>query len=367
MAGEPLKLLVLEDNAAVQDVLSNHLSMFGFEVTVAKNAVEALDYVANNHIDFIVSDLFLPGMNGFEFCKKMREDLSTCSIPIMIITGHNDPGNKAKAYQAGAQFFMEKPISSRYIADIVFAFHGLEPNNHQPKTLEELDKKQSEFISVVSHELRTPMTSIKSAVGLISDGTLGPLNDEQKEFFKLLDRNVHRLTKLINEILNFSRIESGRVRLNITDTNVVSLIQNVIRDFESSGEEVPSKIECDTSHEDIKTRVDSGKIERVIYYLLDNATSHNPDGTQITVGAVRNGQNVRVFVKDNGQGITEQEQLKIFNRFHQSDRKVGDGSQGMGLGLAICKGLVEAHGSQLLIESSVGKGAEFFFDLELSQ
>lgn len=230
--------------------------------------------------------------------------------------------------------------------------------------LKELDQMKSEFISVVSHELRTPLTSLRAAAGLIQDGALGNLNEEQKEYMELVHRNLDRLEEMVNDVLSISRIESGRLQLDLVETDVRSLIKEVVQTLSLQAREKQSSLATDISEGARFVRCDAEKIIQVLLNLTSNALRHNPGGTGISVGARREGQGIRIWVRDNGIGIPVEEQSKIFERFYQIRRKAGSGSQGTGLGLAISKGLVEAHGSKLCLTSEPGKGTTFYFDLE---
>ncbi|MBF0431965.1 MAG: response regulator [Fibrobacteria bacterium] len=229
----------------------------------------------------------------------------------------------------------------------------------------ELDQMKSEFISVASHELRTPMASIKSALSLFADELLGPLNEEQKEYITLLERNVNRLATLISDVLDFSRIESGRIQLELEKHDVSLLINDVARILKQQFEERNDTIIIDIQGDDLQTRCDYDKITQVLINLTANAINHNTDNTQIGIGAKKVDKDIQFWVIDDGCGIPESEQEKIYDKFYQiHSNKGGGGSKGTGLGLAITKGLVEAHGSKLLLESEVGKGTRFSFDLE---
>ena len=358
------RVLVIDDDVAIQSALSSHLKVFHFKVDVASSGSQGLQLADESEPDYIICDLLMPEMDGFEFIHQLREKKKIRNVPVMILSARIDKDVRWQAYQNGAQAFIEKPFEGRRIVNMIIATLGIAmPEINEPESVD-LDQKQSEFISAVSHELRTPMTSIKSAVGLIGDGTLGPLNDEQRDFFDLLERNVSRLTKLIDEILSFSRIESGRLNLVLGEVNVSQMVRSIVKEFSARAENIPGRLKA-VGDEELVIRCDPEKLYLILYYLLDNAFNHNMPDTEIEVGVQRNGGSVRLYVQDRGQGILPEDIGKIFNRFHQIDRQVGDGSKGIGLGLAICKGLVEAHGGTLNVDSIVGTGSTFFFDLDL--
>jgi len=358
-------VLIIDDDVSIQSTLSTHLKCFNFNVDVTSDGESGLKIAEESHPDYIICDLMMSEMDGYEFCRKLRSNSETEGIPVMILSAKTDGDAKKMSYKNGAQAFVEKPFVGKKIATMIMLALEMElPDNDEPPD-KDLNRKKSEFISAVSHELRTPMTSIKSAVCLIGDGTLGPLNEEQKDFFSLLERNVLRLTKLIDEILSFSRIESGRLTLSVADVNVNKVLSSIVNAFYLKVEENRNLLQLKVPSTDVFVRCDEEKFRMILYYLLDNAINHNPENTPVEVGVSCDGGYVRIYVKDQGQGIPSEDVDSVFDRFHQVNRQVGDGSKGIGLGLAISKGLVEAHESTLEVDSVVGEGSTFFFDLHM--
>jgi signal transduction histidine kinase len=359
------KLLLIDADRSRQIALVNLFKPYQIPVTVAVSMEDAYEVLLEGDISYIICDEFNVGQDAFSFCRKIRKSSGLAAIPMMILSSEADQDTIARAYSSGAQAVHNTKHLSSELTTIVLTMLGFKMSDKNKLSSEELDQKQSEFISAVSHELRTPMTSIKSAVGLIGDGTLGPLNDEQREFFQLLERNVYRLTRLIDEILNFSKVDAGRMSLSMNDVNVFAVVDKIKKEFDERLVDSETQIMVNCTDEDIKVFGDAEKMHMVFYYLLDNAINHNVNGTVVEIGVGKLGEKVRLYVKDNGVGIRSDDQKVIFERFHQIDRQVGDGSKGIGFGLSICKGLVEAHGSHLNLNSESGEGSTFFFDMTI--
>ena len=229
--------------------------------------------------------------------------------------------------------------------------------------LEELDKLKSDFVSNVSHELRTPLTSIKGSADNMLDGLTGPLNEKQTRYLTRIKANTDRLARLINDILDLSRIETGRLELHLATLRLVPLAKEVTEHLAPVAAPKNISIEVAASDPGITAWADHDKVTQVLMNLVGNAVKFTPPDGKVTVAIERKGEEwVELSVADTGPGIPREESQRIFDKFYQ----IADGAtgtKGTGLGLAISKGLIELHGGQIWVESEVGKGSAFFFTL----
>lgn len=229
--------------------------------------------------------------------------------------------------------------------------------------LAKVDQMKTEFISMVSHELRTPLTSIKGYVDLVLDGEAGEVNEMQREFLDIVQSNTDRLVALINDLLDISRIESGRLQLNITVLPLDQLIREVITSLRTQMEQRGLSLKLDLPEELPQVRGDRDRVIQVLTNLLSNAYKFTPEGGRISVSAkVTNGR-VQVNVADTGIGISPRDQRKLFTKFFRTESLMAREVGGTGLGLAIAKSIVEVHGGKIWCQSEVGKGSTFSFTL----
>ncbi|RJP71399.1 MAG: HAMP domain-containing protein [Candidatus Abyssobacteria bacterium SURF_17] len=233
--------------------------------------------------------------------------------------------------------------------------------------LREVDKMKSEFISTVSHEFRTPLTSISMAVGLMLEETPGAVNEKQKELLHAAREDVDRLTHLVNNLLDLSRIESGRLELDIAPVDPVKMIHLSLEAFQTQLQEKRIELAVDVQGSPPLVDADATKIGWVISNLVGNALRYTESGGKITVGAIQKGERVHIWVQDTGPGIPEEYQGRIFEKFFQVAVKGKLQSGGAGLGLAICKEMVHAHGGRIWVESKPGAGSKFIFTLPVSK
>jgi len=229
----------------------------------------------------------------------------------------------------------------------------------------EADRAKSEFVSTVSHELRTPMTAIKGYTDLLYAGAAGAINSEQKRFLSTIKSNTDRLTALINDLLDISRMETGRVRFEPRPVQIGEVIADVVNVLAPQSE---------TKHQSLTYEVvgglpdvmgDRDRLTQVLTNLLGNAIHYTPEGGEIELRAYLVERAVRVDVRDTGIGIAPDDMGRIFERFYRADHPLVQETRGTGLGLSIVRMFVEMHGGRIWVESDPGRGSTFTFILPL--
>ncbi len=230
--------------------------------------------------------------------------------------------------------------------------------------LKELDHLKSDFVSNVSHELRTPLTAIKGAVDLMLREVAGPLTEKQIHYLTRVRSNTQHLAGLINDLLDLSKIESGRIEVKSSRVSLGGLVHEVVEGLRPVAAEKVISLEAIVREPSILVWADRNKINQVLTNLIGNAIKFTPVQGRVTVSASRNGdESVQVSVSDTGLGVPPDEKEKIFAKFYQIAEVNGENSKGTGLGLAIAKALVELHGGKIWVESEPGRGSTFSFTL----
>ncbi len=229
------------------------------------------------------------------------------------------------------------------------------------------NKAKSDFISLVAHELRVPMTSIKGYTDLMNAGLAGPLSDQQKQFLEVIRRNLTRMTSLISDLSDINHIESGRMKFDLKPFD----LREVVADVADSLRERISNRE-QTLHLEIEDELppvyaDSSRMAQVISNLMSNANKYTPEGGEIVVRAWPNGRYAFVSVQDNGLGISEENQEKLFTQFFRAEDKAVREQPGWGLGLSIVRRMVEAQDGEITFESELGAGSTFTFTIPLAK
>jgi PAS domain S-box-containing protein len=232
-----------------------------------------------------------------------------------------------------------------------------------------VERMKAEFISVVSHELRTPLTSMQAALSLLSEKIIDPNSEEGEATIQIATEGTDRLVRLVNDILDLERLESGKIRLEKHICNVGDLMETAIAQMQEMANQ--GNITLKSAPHPFKIEADSDRILQVITNLLSNAIKFSPNNSTIQLSVKQQsndtGTFLRFMVRDRGRGIPADNLESIFARFHQVDASDSREKGGTGLGLAICRSIVQQHGGEIWAESTLGKGSTFYFTLPLKQ
>jgi signal transduction histidine kinase len=226
---------------------------------------------------------------------------------------------------------------------------------------------KSKFISTASHELRTPLTSIKEGVNLVYSEITGPLNNDQKEFLGIAKRNVDRLARLINDVLDYQKMSAGRMDFNLKPASINETVRLVEETMRPLTKEKGLELILELDDAIPLVNFDNDKIIQVLTNLVSNAIKFTETGS-VKITTSRSDNNVITAVKDTGGGIKQEDMSKLFHEFQQlatkdAERKTG----GTGLGLVISKKIIENHGGRIWVESDYGKGTTFYFELPMEK
>ena len=317
---------------------------------------------------FNLTEVELKGKICYELVHGTTEPWPECPFVCAIETGES---NVKEFFEPHLGMYLEVSVSPLFGPDgeIVGSVHiakNISERKANEEALLESVKIKTDFTSMVSHELRTPLTAIKEGIGIVWDGSAGEINDDQKDFLGTAKRNVDRLGRLIDDVLDFTKLRSGKMHLDDSENDIgvilkeASKIQGPV--VNEKGLDLLVEIQQDLP----KIKADADKIAQVITNLINNAIKFTEKGSIKITAGLKNGH-IKVAVIDSGPGIKEQNLPKIFQEFRQvedvSTRKVG----GTGLGLAISKEIVERHGGRLWVESEYGKGSSFIFTLPVTR
>jgi len=228
--------------------------------------------------------------------------------------------------------------------------------------LKHLDQLKTDFVNMVSHELRSPLTAINASIRLVSGGLLGITTQDQQNALQLAQRNIERLSRLINELLDIAKIEAGKLELHCESADLNTMVAEVLRNFEPLARERGLELRCRLPEGPQELFVDRDKIVQVFTNLIQNALKFTQKGSvEISIQPEPDG--VHCQVSDTGQGISENDLPKVFGKFQQFSTVLYGKEKGTGLGLSLCKGFVELHGGHIRVESKPGTGSAFIFFL----
>lgn len=364
MPGE--KILIVDDEPRIRDLCARVLEKEEYEVDLAKDAESALDLLKEKSYNLVFLDLKLPGMNGLELLKRIKAEHP--GMEVIMITGYATIETAVKAIKLGAYDYVTKPFDIHLLRLVTQRCLEKQRLYNEINGLKEYDRLKSEFVSNVSHELRTPLTSISGAIELLQRR----MKDEtETKLLSVTVNNTRRMINLVNELLDFSKIEKNVLKLKIEKVSLPRLINEAIDDLKTLAAEEKVTIAADLPEDLPEIEADGERLRQVFINLIGNALKFTPEGGKISLNVKRDTLHERDFVKisveDTGLGIAPEWQEKIFESFRQVDSSLTREYAGFGLGLSIVKSIIESHGGRIWVESELGKGSKFIFTLPVTR
>jgi len=372
------KILIVSDEESTRATVSEIVGRLGFGTATVSHGKEALEVLRKETFFVLITDAQMPEMNGFELMKAARTEFPNLAILVMVTPGSGDVCNEAVAL--GAEDYVLKPITSEEIGarlNRVTRDKNIIENLIQ-KTVEyeianeelrRLDQLKATFVSNISDELQTPMTVIKEFISLILKGQVGALTEEQKEYLGIANRNVLRLTNLVDKLLDFSRIEAGKgLKLRFKPTRLSEVAEEAIMALSQQAEEKRINIENRLDPDTPLVLIDRNRLMEVFVNLVGNGIRFTPPGGKVTIdskGLTEARDYLKVVMTDTGVGISQEDLPRIFERFYQGQRTQEGTVKGTGLGLSISKEIVEGHRGVIQAESKEGGSTSFLFTLPL--
>lgn len=234
--------------------------------------------------------------------------------------------------------------------------------NQMAESLDNFERMRNSFLANVSHDLRTPMTTISGFIDGITSGAIPP--EKHEYYLGVISSEVHRLSRLVTDLLNISRMESGERKFNFVPFDIAEMARIILISFEQKIGEKNLDVEFNSDSDSMIAFADKDAIHQVLYNLMHNAIKFSKDGGKFTVTITRAAKKIKVSVYNEGQGIADDELKLIFDRFYKTDKSRGLDKSGVGLGLYICKTIIDAHDEQICAESNGVDNAEFYFTIK---
>ena len=336
-----------------------------------------LKKVEEEKFDVILLSYELPGMNGLEILANLQ--YKELSGPVIMLADARNEEFAPQAMRDGAYDYVvrEKDFEKGLpivIHNALNAFHALKEKERLQKEiaakkseleaanrkLQQLDKIKSDFVSNVAHEFRTPLTIIKGNVDLVNKGGLGSIAPAQKEMLDGAISIVNRLSRLVNDLLDISRIESGKMELKKEPLDINAIIEKNLVTFDKAIKDKKQRLQKDLAKDIPRINADEDKVTQVFVNLLSNAMKYTPESGQISIKTLNLEKEIMVEVTDTGEGVAPDNLDKIFDKF---TRVTAEKKEGTGLGLPIAKDIVSLHKGRIWVKSELGRGSQFYFTL----
>lgn len=378
------KLLIADDENGIRIGLEVLLEEEGYSVTTVPDGKTAIEAIRSEQFDLVISDVRMPGAGGLEILEEIRH--MTAGPDMIIMTAYGSVETAIQALKNGARDFLIKPFSNELLKMTIQRALKIKDISEENQKLRELERMKKEFITMIAHELRTPLTAIKGYLKLVLSGMAGELKSNQKEYLGVIHQNTERLQSIIGKMIDMGHLETADFSLHTITANTLSVIWESITEIQEVYKKKRLQLEVNLAASLKPIIVDPLRMKQVINVLLDNAVSFSPPNKRIWFSVqkwsgaskvkedniptsyvdfenLQEMEYLEIIVKDEGAGIPEDKLSQIFEKFYQIDDLYVRQVSGMGVGLSLCKKLVELMGGKIWVKSKYGSGCEFTFIL----
>lgn len=366
--GRAARILLVDDDRINRRILAGILRPEGYELTEAGSGEETLEQYAASPPDLVLLDVMMPGIDGFATCRHLREGYGDHCAPVIFITAKSESDDVVQGFAAGGVDYLPKPFRAKeVVARIRLHLQNralIEAQRTLVEQLSQANAAKNQLLGMAAHDLRNPLASIRALAGLLQEDGAGPLNADQRDLIVTIQEASQSMLTLVNELLDTSVLESGEVAIAPAEASLGDLLDKEIRLQNlnaagkgqrivlAPGDPLPTRL-----------RFDPDKVRQVINNLLTNACKFSPPGSVITVRTTVAPGTCTVAVQDQGPGIPENERHKLFKEFGRTSVRPTGGEKSTGLGLAICRRIMVAHGGSIDAEPCPAGGSIFKFTL----
>lgn len=366
-------ILIVDDTPENLISLKKVLEKHGFEVDTASSGEEALKKVLRNAYVLIILDVQMPGMDGFEVAEAIAGYSKAKETAIIFLSAVNTELNFiTKGYSSGGLDYITKPVDMNILLLKVKTFYRIYEQSRklieiQKTLLEEIEtrkraeRKKDEFISIASHELKTPLTSVKGYVQLLQRSIDKGDIPTVKRHLQKAQVQLEKLNDLIADLLDISKIESGKLKFNKKYFDINLLLDNIVEIIQQSNPDFKIIKRGEVTKE---VFADEMRIEQVIINFLTNAIKYSPGTSEVQINVALENDEVTVAVRDFGIGIAPEQQQNVFDKFYRVE-ETAIHFQGLGIGLYISSEIIKRHQGVVGVNSIFGEGSEFYFRIPL--
>lgn len=368
-------ILLVDDTPENLISLKNVLEKHDFEVDTANSGEEALKKVLKNSYVLIILDVQMPEMDGFEVAEAISGYSKAKETAIIFLSAANTEFRFiAKGYSSGGLDYITKPVDINILLLKIKTFYRIYEQSRklseiQKALLEEIEfrkeaeRKKDDFISIASHELKTPLTSVKGYIQLLERGLNKGDIELVKSHLSKAQIQLEKLNGLIADLLDISKIESGKLKFNKQYFYIDPLLDDIIEVIHQSN---PAFRFIKNGNVDVKIYGDEMRIEQVIVNFITNAIKYSPDANEAQLNVHLQDNELYIGVKDYGIGMHPEQAKRVFEKFYRVE-ETSQRFQGLGIGLYISAEIIKRHGGQINVSSVYGEGSEFYFTIPIKQ
>jgi signal transduction histidine kinase len=358
------RILVVDDDALARRSLRAMLERGYYTVEAAENGEQALSLLQTYQPDLVLLDIQMPGMDGLEVCRRIRNMPNGDLLPIIFLTGDERADIHAKAFQVKGDDFLRKPVLS---AELIVRIRSLmrlkrlqAEVQEERDNLLELQKQREQLFAFIVHDLKNPLTGIQMGLDLL--GERDDNTPTSQIHLRRLRDTAQYMGRMIQNILDIGRAEQVGLELHKTRILLSSWIPALLQEVETQAKSRKHKFACHCPS-DLEVDVDQDFFRRLLLNLVDNALKYSPTGSHTRIEVELTEAGVRLAVRDQGQGIPEPMREQIFGKFVRLHEGQHDARSGSGIGLAFCRLVAEAHQGRIWVEPNTPKGSVFVLEI----
>lgn len=353
------RILVVDDSPDNLFLVQTILEEEGYEISLAENGRSALAEIEQSPPDLVLLDVMMPGIDGYEVTRRIRDNNKLPFIPILLITAH-DHASVVEGLDTGADDFIRKPVE---VNELLARVRSLLRLKHSVDERDQIARQREDFVSWMTHDLRTPIVAADRMLTLFQQGALGEVPVPMQEALTTMTRSNYNLLAMVNTLLEVYRYEAGRKTLSFSPVDLWKLLQEIVQELSllAAEKQLSLTLQFGEKGDDpktVKTKVvgDRMELHRVFTNLISNAIKFTDTGSvDIQLRNTTDYSGMTVEVQDTGSGIAPEDQVMLFERFRQGSHK----RSGSGLGLHLSRRIVEAHQGTVEVKSVLGKGSVF--------
>jgi two-component system, sensor histidine kinase and response regulator len=357
-------ILIVDDDRLNLRILGNILKSEGYVVVEANNGERALQVYDTAHPNLVLLDVMMPGIDGFETCRRLKKAYGEQCAPVIFITAKSDSDDVVEGLSAGGVDYLPKPFKPK---EVLARIRSHLQNQILLEQLSGANAAKNRFLGMAAHDLRNPLASIRGLAEFLQEGAVGVLTPEQRELIDTIHTASQSMLVLVNELLDVATIEAGELKLSRRPENLGDLVAKCVGLINMESAKKRTRVDFEPPPGPVVISIDAAKMKQVVDNLITNAVKYSPPGAVITVNV--NSDPARAAasfsVRDQGPGIPEDERDRLFKDFGRLSARPTAGEKSTGLGLAICRKIVEAHQGTIVAENLPTGGCEFRVNLPI--
>ena len=358
-------ILLVDDEPNFIRLVSDMLEGEGYVLAEANSGESAIEVYAQIRPDLVMLDVMMVGIDGYETCRNLKKIYGRECAPVIFFTSRANPKEIAEGFAAGGADYLAKPCRRNEVrARIRNHLQRYILFKQQKLLVDQLSRAnaaKNRFIGMAAHDMRNPLVSIRGFAEFLIDGTVGPLTTQQLPLATIIHTTSQGMLNTLSELLDVATIESGELRLQLASHNISEIVAKSVALTKLPAAKKRMSVMLTTEGAGPVLMIDADKFRQVVDNLLTNAIKFSPPGSTVTVivGAGRTPETCGFVVRDQGPGIPENERHKLFKNFGRLSVQATFGEHSTGLGLAICRNIIEAHHGSITAENLPGGGCEF--------